>query len=432
MKKLTTLLMLCAFTIFSCSCGAENVGNVEDTSETTSVTVGTSATEETTLPVTTEKEYLLQDLSDTQFNDYVSNTLVATGNNYVVESANEVTYRAYFPVEQYGELEYCFYFSNTVDSTYKYGELAYAGRIGEEYTIKSAYIADGGTSVDDGITNRTPVTFDNGNVSKEVGAGETYWSDSLTFDVPQDHYLVWEWTVSGENIACTYMSSLTSTTADSGDGNFKYCDQIPLPQLIGAKRDTKLNIVAIGDSITQGCQTGFMKYEFWSARISQMLGDDYAFWNCGLGWSRTSDASKCGNWLSRASTGDVVIVAFGTNDINSGEYMGDGGNSAQEIVDYLRVILDELTHKGCKIILFNAPPEDFGEAKESVRVEYNDMLKDIAKEYNAELFDFASCLSSEDNPSKALYGGHPNGEGGQIVADTFIQQYKDLLQIDAE
>ena len=161
MKKLTKLLMLCAFTIFSCSCGAENVGNVEDTSETTSVTVGTSATEETTLPVTTEKEYLLQDLSDTQFNDYVSNTLVATGNNYVVESANEVTYRAYFPVEQYGELEYCFYFSNTVDSTYKYGELAYAGRIGEEYTIKSAYIADGGTSVDDEITNRTPVTFGN-------------------------------------------------------------------------------------------------------------------------------------------------------------------------------------------------------------------------------------------------------------------------------
>lgn len=430
MKRFSIFFIVFAFMILSCSCSSNSVNLDETSMETTLQTVEDITTSEETTEAITEKEYLLEDLIDSQFDEYVSNTLVATGNNYVVESADEVTYRAYFPVEEYGELEYCFYFSNTVDSTYKYGELAYVGRVGENYTIKSAYIADGGTSVEDEITNRTPVTFDGGNVSKEVDSGETYWSDSVTFDVPQDHYLVWEWTVSGENIACTYMSSLTSTTADSGDGNFKYCDQIPLPQLIGAKRDTKLNLVAIGDSITQGCQTGFMEYEFWSARISQLLGEDYAFWNCGLGWSRTSDASQCGDWLSRASTGDVVIVAFGTNDINSGEYMGDGGNSAQEIVDYLKIILDELTHKGCEVILFNAPPEDFGEEKESVRLEYNQMLEDVAKEYNVHLFDFASYLSDEENPAKALYGGHPNGEGGQIVADAFIEEFKDLLQIE--
>ncbi|MCC8068437.1 MAG: SGNH/GDSL hydrolase family protein [Ruminococcus sp.] len=432
MKKFSIFLMACIFAVFSSACSSEIV-NLEDTTTSTQTVEDTTITTletEVTTETSTEKEYLLSDSTDPKFDEYVSNTLVATGNNYVVEKADEVTYRAYFPVEEYGELEYCFYFSNTVDSTYKYGELAYVGRVGEGYTITSAYIADGGTSIEDEITNRTAVTFDDGNISKEVGAGETYWSDSITFDVPQDHYLVWEWTVSGENIACTYMSSLTSTTADSGDGDFKYCDQIPLPQLIGAKRDTKLNIVAIGDSITQGCQTEFMKYEFWSARISQMLGEDYAFWNCGLGWSRTSDASQCGDWLSRASTGDIVIVAFGTNDINTGEYMGDGGNSAQEIVDYLKVILDELTHKGCEVILFNAPPEDYGEEKESVRLEYNQMVEELSNEYGIYFFDFASYLSDEENPAKALYGGHPNGEGGQIVADAFLEQFKDLLQVE--
>lgn len=426
MKKILITLMVGIFTLFTCSCSSNSSNVDKETSNVTqeSTTLGTS--EQTETVTTTER--LVYELNDTQFNDYVSNTPIATGNNYIVENAEEVTYRAYFPVEEYGDLEYCFYFSNTVDSTYKNGELAYVGRVGGTYTIKSACIADGGTGPDDEITNRVDVTFDNGSTSKEVSQGETFWSDAIDFNVEEGHYLVWEWTITGENIPCINMSSLTSTTADSGDGKFKYCDQIPLPQLIGAKRDVKYNIVAIGDSITQGCQTDFMEYEFWSARISQLLGDDYGFWNCGLGWSRTSDASQGGNWLARTTTGDIVIVAFGTNDIISGEYNGDGGNSAEEIDSYLRVILDELTDKGCEIILFNAPPEDYDQTLESVRLEYNELAKKTADEYGIYFFDFASYLSDESNPAKALYGGHPNGEGGEIVANAFVEQFKELLE----
>lgn len=366
-----------------------------------------------------------------EFGSYISNTAVATGNNYIVENAESVTYHAYFPVEEYGNLEYCFYFSNTVDSTYDDGSDAYVGLTGGNYTIESAYIADGGTSVDDVVTNKQAVTFDGGNIGKDVSSGETFWSDSLNFNVEEGHFIVWEWTVSGKNIPCTYVSNLTQTGSDYGDGKgFVYCDQVPLPQLIGAKRDVKYRIAAIGDSITQGCQTEFMKYEFWSARISDKLGDDYGFWNCGLGWSRTSDAASDGDWLERTSSADVVIVAFGTNDIVSGEYNGDGGNTAAEIDEYLRSVLNKLKEADCSIIVFNAPPENYRDDMETVRTEYNEQLKKTCEEYGVFYFDFASLLCDESNPSVALYGGHPNGEAGNIVSDEFISEYSDFLCIN--
>lgn len=63
----------------------------------------------------------------TLFDTYVSNTVVATGNNKTIDSAEHVTYRAWLPVEAAGSFEYCFYFSNAVDSTWEDGSTyAYA------------------------------------------------------------------------------------------------------------------------------------------------------------------------------------------------------------------------------------------------------------------------------------------------------------------
>lgn len=423
MKRICAFFLSALITITAVSCGSE----AESTSTGMASDAESSSLSQDENDPYAEKKAACE-LNDDGFEKYISNTPIATGNNYVVKSADKITYRAYFPVEEYGSLEYCFYFSNTVDSTYSNGKDAYVGKSGGAYTIESAFIADGGTGTEDDITNKTPVLFGGGE-SKEVKSDEAFWSDPVEFDLQEGHYLVWEWTLTGENIPCTYMSNLTSSTADEdGEGEFVYCDQIPLPQLIGADREVKSNIAAIGDSITQGCQTEFMAYEFWAAGISQQLGEDYGFWNCGLGWARTSDAAECGNWLARTKTADVVIVAFGTNDIISGEYGAEDGNTAEEIDAYLRVVLDVLTDAGCRIIIFNAPPEDYNEELESVRTEYNELAKKTAQEYGAEYFDFASYLSSPDDPSAALYGGHPNGEGGKIVADAFIETYKTMLE----
>ena len=403
MKKIISILLAGLMALSLCSCKS----NTDSSS---------SASE----PVKVKNE-------DSNFDKYISNTAIATGNNYIVENADKAVYRAYFPVEEYGNLEYCFYFSNTVDSTYDSGTIAHVGQSGGKYTIESAYIADGGSGPDDEIKNKTEVTF-NGKKTKNVSENEVFWSDSIEFNVEEGHYLVWEWTLTGTNIPCIYMSTLTSTTADLyGEGTFSYCDQIPLPQMIGAKRDVKHNIAAIGDSITQGCQTEFMKYEFWAARISSLLGDDYGFYNCGLGWSRASDAAKDGNWLERAKSAETVIVAFGTNDIISGEYNSETGSTAEEIDTYLRSILDVLKKAGCRIIVFNAPPQDYTEELENIRLKYNELCKKTCDEYGSEYFDFASYLSSASEPSKPLYGAHPNGEGGKIVAEAFVEKYKAIL-----
>jgi lysophospholipase L1-like esterase len=344
-----------------------------------------------------------------------------------VKSAEEVTYRAYFPAEVYGEYEYCFYFSNAVDSTYSTGAPVYVGCETGEYTIISAKIADGGTSVDDEITNYTDVTFD-GESGKTVQPGDAFWSDPVDFTLEEGHYIVWEWTITGTKIPATNMSDLTSTTSSVNGGDFEYCNEIPLPQLIGCDRNAKYTVAAIGDSITQGCMTDFMKYEYWSAQISQKLGGDYAFWNCGLGWARSSDAATDGDWLERTSNADIAIVAFGTNDINSGEYGGDGGNTAEEIDSYIRTIVGKLKDAGCAVVVFNAPPQDYEGENEATRTEYNEMLKATCAELGVYYFDFASYLCGEDDPAAAIYGGHPNGEAGGIVSDAFIEEFATLLQ----
>ncbi len=366
-----------------------------------------------------------------KFDEYASNTVIATGNNNLIKEAENVTYRAYFPLEEYGELEYKFYFSNTVDSTWDKGTISYAGMPGGDYEIISARIADGGTSPEDEVTNFTEITF-NGSASKSVTSGETFWSDSVTFNIEEGHYLVWEWTISGTNIPALSMSNMLYSFSDrgNGDGNFIYAGEIPLPQLVGAKRDVKLKIVTFGDSITQGSQTTEYATNYWAAEIYEQLGTDYSLWNLGLGYSRASDAALCGDWLERAKSADIVTVAFGTNDLYSGAYGAGRGSTAEEIDGWLRTIVTELKNAGCKVILFNAPPFDFRDDIDGVRTSLNEKIPLIAEEEKVAFFDFAAILADPADPQKALYGGHPNDEGCKIVADTFVETYAELLEIE--
>lgn len=429
-KSLTALLL----TLSICAVTACSSQSADSSSATESASATESSTDSTTASGTSS-ETSSEESSDTStkpekpvtdFTTYVSNTVVSTGNNFYIEKAENITYRAYLPVEQYGELEYKFFFTNMVDSTYAKGKNAFVGKDGGTYTVSNAVIADGGTSTEDEITNRTPVTF-GGKETKEVATDESYWSDPVTMNIPEGHYMVWEWTVSGEGIPCNKMSSLTSTASSADGETFEFCDEIPLPQIIGAKRDVKHTVAAIGDSITQGCQTEQMKYEFWASKISTQLGSDVAFFNCGLGWARASDAASNENWLSRVSQYDTVIVAFGTNDIVSGKY-GGKKSTAEEIEEYLDTIVSYLTEKGCDVILFNAPPQDFKETNEGIRTALNEKIPAIAEKYGAKFFDFSALLSTEDEPGKAVYGGHPNGEGGTVVADAFVKQFGSMFE----
>lgn len=378
-------------------------------------------------PVSSEPEIVRE---HTKFDDYVSNTVIATGNNTIVKEAEEITYRAYFLLEEYDSSEYCFYFSNTVDSTWDKGKKSYGSMPGGNYEIISASISDGGTKVDESapVANTTAVTFD-GQVGKSVTPGEAFWSDPVDFTIEEGHYLVWEWTVTGTSIPAIVMSGMTNCFYSNG-GGFIYCNEAPLPALIGCDREVKGKIAFLGDSITQGCETTNFGYEFWVAEIAKQIQDDYAVWNLGLGYARASDAAKKSNWLERAKAYETVVVAFGTNDVYSGAYGGDGPDTAAEAEASIRTIVTELKNAGCKVILFNSPPYGFVEDREVQRTGLNALLPTTAEETGCEFFDMAALLADPNDPSVPLYGGHPNDEGCQIIADKFLETYGAMFETE--
>lgn len=363
----------------------------------------------------------------TQFDDYVSNTVISTGNNTIVKEAKEITYRAYFLPEEYGQFSYCFYFSNTVDSTWNKGQKSYAGMPGGSYEILSASISDGGTAADPAqpVSGTTAVTF-GGQTAKSVSPDETFWSDPVDFSLEEGHYLVWEWTLTGTTIPAIAMSNMTNCFYSDG-GGFIYCGETPLPVLIGCDRAVKGKVAFIGDSITQGCQTSDFAYRFWVSEIEKEIGDDYAVWNLGLGHARASDAAKNGDWLARAKAYETVVVAFGTNDIHTGSYGGDGPDTAAEVEASIRTIVTELRNAGCEVILFNAPPFGYTDGRENERTALNEMLPQTAEETGCTLFDFSSLLSDPQDTAMPLYGGHPNDEGCRLVAERFLRLHGDLF-----
>lgn len=92
-------------------------------------------------------------------------------------------------------------------------------------------------------------------------------------------------------------------------------------------------------------------------------------------------------------------MAFGANDIISGKY-GGKKSTAEEIEGYLDTIVSYLTEKGCDVILFNAPPQDFKEKNEAVRTALNEKIPAIAEKYGAKFFDFSAV-----NRSRTRKGG---------------------------
>ncbi|EKC63963.1 Lysophospholipase L1, partial [human gut metagenome] len=100
----------------------------------------------------------------------------------------------------------------------------------------------------------------------------------------------------------------------------------------------------------------------------------------------------------------------------------------EEIEGYLDTIVSYLTEKGCDVILFNAPPQNFKETNEGIMTALNEKIPAIAEKYGAKFFDFSALLSTEAEPGKAVYGGHPNGEGGTVVADAFVKQFGSMFE----
>jgi lysophospholipase L1-like esterase len=363
---------------------------------------------------------------------YPSNISLGTSSNtmFQPDKTGCCTYRIFVKPERVGELEWRFWYSNTVDSTWDNGSFSRANMQGCNWSIKSAFVA----MADENkmCSELMPVLFD-GKSNKEVAPAETFWSDSVTIKVSQKDYIVFTWCIEfTENsiIPITPDTQAPTYTAegdysrDLGLEHFIDANGIPVPNLFGAKVNVGTYLAFIGDSITQGCGTENNKYEHWVPKIAKKLGSQTSVWNLGLGYGRAQDAATKGAWLKKAMHYDIVSVCFGVNDI-----LPHGGRSQEEIVSDLTGIVDTLksSNPSRKVILFTVPPFDLCGGERKTWEYVNDKIKNVLSKKVDGVFDMGAVLSKpEPNENETIFGSHPNGFGGTAVAEAFCNWYKQI------
>ena len=258
-------------------------------------------------------------------------------------------------------------------------------------------------------------------------AGEKFWSDAVSFNVPRGSYLVYEWTVEYTRIpativASTYYTYKANTIASNFPGNPSTVGTVPLPDLIGCNRDG-IRLTFIGDSITMGTGSGAYQNSFWVKQISDRLGDGYCVWNLGLDSGRANDVIRGTSWREKLKHTDILSICLGVNDIGS-IFSGTSGGmqtTAEDMIDSIRQIAAMAEEEGAEIILFSVPPFNFTGAKLEMWNNINKGIKALAEEKGYSFFDFAAVLGDPNDPSKYIYGDHPNKAGCTAVAEAFME-----------
>lgn len=348
------------------------------------------------------------------FTTYVSNTFAGTSNNYILKwgTGKTVTGRLFYKVCEHGTYNYRFLFSNTVDSTFSDGTVSTANMLGGKWRIICAFAGDGGAEIEKFREERwVPVLF-NQRTERDVLPGDCFWSDEVKLTIPEEHYLVFQWTIAGDSIPYTPDKLLPSFIEE--DGVFKPCVDFPQPQLVACDRNIKKKIAFLGDSITQGIGTRTDFYEFWVAEIGKRLGSDFSVWNLGLGYGRAQDAASNGAWLNKAKQMDVVFVCLGVNDIQQ-------GRSQTQLCEDLLKTVKSLKDSGCSVGIFTIPPFDWEGEHEKIWRYVNQYIKAELSEITDYCFDTVKVLGrTPPKENMARYGGHPDGEGGKALAESFI------------
>ncbi len=385
------------------------------------------ATEPESTPTETDPE---EEIIVNNFEKYRSNIAYGTGHNTMVYGANNTTelatFRAVFPVEEHGEFEYKLYFSNNMDASSS-GFSNYPDMPTADYKIHYAALR---TTTDmrgmKNLSEPVVITFD-GETTRNVKAKETFWSDAVTIDVPEGSYLVYEWTVEYTRIpativASTYYSYKANTTADKVPKLPQTAGAAPLPDFIGCNRDG-IRLTFIGDSITMGTGSGAYQHSFWVKQISDRLGTGYCVWNLGLDSGRANDVIRGTSWKEKLKNTDILSICIGINDVMSiygGTPQTGTTVGAAPIINSIKQIAAMAEEAGAEIIIFSIPPFNLTGANHDKWVKVNEGLKSLAEEKGYAFFDFAAVLGDPEDPSKCIYGDHPNKEGCTAVAEAFM------------
>lgn len=373
---------------------------------------------------------------------YASATALSAAANFIMNEPEPFTrtYRTYVRVREAGDLTLKLWHSNAVDSTWDQGQDSAGSEPGGAWTIRAAYVADGGRTPDGSVAagSQVPVTF-NGQAAKNVNPGETFWSDAVRLTLPEGHYLAFTWTIAteagGKSVPFNVEGMLASGYDAEGEragqesaASFRESDKLlVLPSFIGYEKQVAKKLVFLGDSITQGVRTQKDGYTYWAARIAEGLGTEYSLWNIGSGWGRAYDVAEGGPWLHKAQQGDEVLIVLGVNDLDIGQ------RTAEQLLGDLGIIIAGIkkANSEARIILSTVPPFNFVDQREAYWRTVNEAILNQPPAGVDRVFDIAAVLSEPAPQEHRIrgefmsdeYDPHPNGDAGKAVAEAFLRWY---------
>ena len=309
-----------------------------------------------------------------------------------------------------------FLFSNVIDSTYGDGSHSVANIECGEWKICefSAFVSDS-LKMPKKESCFKKVTF-GGKSEKNVKKGELFYSDEILLDIPENYYLGLKITFEGKQIPNHPENQIPCFREDQGE--WTETKEVPLPSMVGCVRTVKKRITFWGDSITQGCGVKENSYDHYAAVTARLAGNEYAFWDIGIGYARAFDAASDGIWAYKAKHTDVCIICFGVNDIGS-------ARTPKKILSDLKIIVRRLKDSGVRVVVQTIPPFEFDEKGAATQREVNKLIfSDL--ELSECLFDETVFLT-DVKTQKPIYGGHPNQTGCAVWGS---QLYKFLKEID--
>lgn len=354
---------------------------------------------------------------------FASNTGISTSHNYFVKlNRGEMrSFRVLLHPLEAGRLNWRFFFSNCVDSTWSNGTESYADLPGGRFEIvsSSAGAADENADL---IGNMAKVDWP----QRIIEPKACVTSAPLEIDVPENGYIVFSWCLRALEDGCRLPATPDSQALcymTEGDHSFEGQEAFTadplavLPDQFAADRTVRAQVVFMGDSITQGCGTRVNAYEQWATRIAMGMERDVAVWNIGLGFGRGADAAKNGAWLDKAKQGDIVNLCFGVNDI----FQECGGQLIDNLRSVVRALHDSPKHP--RVVLLTIPPFDMTEHNEDMWRAAVNAIREDGLGADA-VFDIAAMLcqpAPRDN--FAAFGGHPDGRGGAAVAGEYLSHF---------
>ena len=358
------------------------------------------------------------------FNTYTSNTVAGSGSQSFFENENEneiQTSRTFYKVFSGGEYTYSFLFSNILDSTFADGSHSHKNMIIDAWTIVDAKVGISKACSENSFEEpyvTYALTFDK-KQTKTVNPGEFFSTDPVRLAPKKDEYICIEMSFKGKFIPYHPESIIPSFVLS--DGEWTPSKLHPFAGMIGCDRPVEKKIGFLGDSITQGIGTAVNSYAHWNSVVAQNLGEQYAYWNLGLGFGRADDAASDGAWLYKAKQNDIVFVCYGVNDILQ-------GFAEETIKKNLEAIVNTLTKSGVRVILQTIPPFDYSGELINIWNNVNDFIKNTLSDKVDLVFDCVKYLQkSENEPHMAGYGGHPDEVGCKIWGENLYRAIKEVL-----